>query len=87
MQHAQAITEFIVNEFLPDVPPSELDPDVDLVADGVMDSLGLLKLLVWLEDSYGIRTDEVDLAPESLQSVAAIDAFICTAPAGPVEAT
>lgn len=87
MQHARAITEFIVGEFLPDVSPTELDPRTDLVADGVVDSLGLLKLLVWLEDEYGINADEIDLAPESLQSVAAIDAFIRTATAGTVEAT
>lgn len=87
MQHARAITEFIVREFLPDVPPAGLDPDTDLVADGVIDSLGLLKLLVWLEDEYGINADEVDLAPESLRSVAAIDAFVLGATAGQVEAT
>ncbi|MGQ0840954.1 phosphopantetheine-binding protein [Actinokineospora sp.] len=84
MHHARAITEFIISEFLPDVPAAELATDVDLIADGVIDSLGLLKLLVWLEDTFGIRADDVDLDPESFRSVVAIDAFVMANSASPV---
>ncbi|MFJ9559406.1 acyl carrier protein [Streptomyces fuscichromogenes] len=76
MSYTQAIKEFVVEEFLPDVSPTELDDDYDLLVNGVIDSLGLLKVIVWIEDRYGIDTDTVELRPESFHTVAAIDAFI-----------
>jgi acyl carrier protein len=76
MPYAQAIKEFVVEEFLPDVSAGELDADYDLLANGVIDSLGLLKVIAWIEDRYGVDTDEVGLRPESFHSVAAISAFI-----------
>ncbi|MEV1085997.1 acyl carrier protein [Streptomyces sp. NPDC050211] len=80
MSHAQAVKEFVVKEFLPDVPAEELADDLDLMANGVIDSLGLLKVIAWLEDRYGVDTDAVDLDPESFTSVAAIAAFLAAAP-------
>ncbi|MEV6174996.1 acyl carrier protein [Streptomyces sp. NPDC051954] len=80
MSHAQAVKEFVVKEFLPDVPAEELSDDLDLMANGVIDSLGLLKVIAWLEDRYGVDTDAVDLDPESFTSVAAIAAFLANAP-------
>ncbi|MGP4001271.1 acyl carrier protein [Streptomyces sp. 8N706] len=76
MHQIQTIKEFVVEEFMPDVPARELDAELDLLEHGVIDSLGLLKVIAWLEDRYGINTDDVDLAPESFKSVAAIDAFL-----------
>ncbi|MFF3291999.1 acyl carrier protein [Streptomyces sp. NPDC003023] len=74
--HAQAIKEFLVGEFLPDLSAGDLADHDDLLEGGVIDSLGLLKVIAWLEDRYGINTDEVDLDPESFKSVADIEAFV-----------
>ena len=63
----------------PGSDPSELPPDYDLVATGVVDSLGLLKVIAWLEDRFGLAIDDLELDPESFRSVAAIDAFVASA--------
>ncbi|MER7847457.1 phosphopantetheine-binding protein [Kitasatospora sp. NPDC096077] len=76
MTHVQAVKAFIVEEFLPDVPVGELADDLDLLENGIVDSLGLLKVIAWLEDRYGIDADTVDLDPESFTTVATIAAFI-----------
>ena len=81
MTHTQTIKQFVLDEFLPDVPAGELTPDFDLVAGGVIDSLGLLKLIAWLEDRFGLPVDELDLDPDSFRSVEAIEAFITRATA------
>ncbi|PPK68417.1 acyl carrier protein [Actinokineospora auranticolor] len=75
------VTRFVLTEFLPDVAADRLDPDEDLVASGVIDSLGLLKLIAWLADRFAVPVDEVDLDPDAFRSVAAIAAFV-TATAG-----
>jgi acyl carrier protein len=76
MNHTRTITQFIVDEFLPDVGSDELAPDYDLLATGVIDSLGLLKVIAWIEDRFGIDGDEIDLVPENFRSVDGIRAVI-----------
>jgi acyl carrier protein len=79
MSNIDTITAFIVEEFLPGSDPSELPADYDLVATGVVDSLGLLKVIAWLEDRFALAIDDLELDPESFRSVAAIDAFVASA--------
>jgi acyl carrier protein len=70
------IREFIVEEFMPDMSADELEDDFDLQTGGAVDSLGLLKLVAWLESEYGISVDESELGPESLRTVNSINEFI-----------
>jgi D-alanine--poly(phosphoribitol) ligase subunit 2 len=70
------VKEFIVEEFMPDVPVAELDADYDLLTGGVVDSLGLLKVVAWLEEEFDIEVDESELGPESFRTVAAIKEYV-----------
>jgi acyl carrier protein len=70
------IKQFIVEEFMPDVPAEELEDDFDLLTGGVVDSLGLLKVVAWLEDEFDISVDDSELGPESFRTVAAIKAYV-----------
>jgi acyl carrier protein len=70
------IKQFIVEEFMPDVPAEELDDDFDLLTGGVVDSLGLLKVVAWLEDEFDVTVDESELGPESFRTVAAIKQYV-----------
>ena len=72
----QKIKEFIVEEFMPDVPVEELEDDFDLLTGGVVDSLGLLKVVAWLEDEFDISVDESELGPESFRTVNAIKEYV-----------
>jgi acyl carrier protein len=74
--HTRTIKEFIIKEFMPDVPVEQLETDYDLLAGGVIDSLGVLRVLVWLEGTFQIPLDDAEIVPESFRSVAAISAFI-----------
>lgn len=74
--HTSTIKEFIVKEFMPDVPVEQLEVDYDLIAGGVIDSLGLLRVIVWLEDMFQIPLDDAEIVPENFRSVAAINAFM-----------
>jgi acyl carrier protein len=70
------IKQFIVDEFMPDVPVEDLDDDFDLLTGGVVDSLGLLKVVAWLEDEFDIGVDDSELGPDSFRTVAAIKAYV-----------
>lgn len=76
MNHTQIITEFLIEEFLPDVPAESLAADYDLLAGGVIDSLGLLKVIAWLEDRFGIVVEDLEIAPDNFRTVADMNAFV-----------
>ena len=76
MDDMQKIKQFVVDEFMPDVPTEELDADFDLLTGGVVDSLGLLKVVAWLEDEFDIGVDDSELGPDSFRTVAAINAYV-----------
>ena len=76
MDDTAKIKQFIVDEFMPDMSPDELDNDFDLQTGGAVDSLGLLKLVAWMESEFGVSVDESELGPDSLRTVDSIKAFI-----------
>ena len=70
------IKQYIVAEFLPDVQVAQMADDYDLIGNGVIDSLGLLKVINWLENHFGILVDEVEIAEQDFASVDAIHRFV-----------
>lgn len=44
----------------------------DFVADGLLDSFDLMRLIGLLETEYGVRVAGTDLVPTNFQSIAAI---------------
>lgn len=86
MSHIQTVKQFVVDEFLPDVAADELDADHDLLKDGVIDSLGLLKLIAWIEDRFDVSVDDDALDPENFRTVSAIDGFVTAATAAKAQA-
>jgi len=72
----QKIKQFIVDEFMPDVSVDELDSDFDLLTGGVVDSLGLLQVVAWLEAEFDVGVDESQLGPESFRTVDAIKTYV-----------
>jgi acyl carrier protein len=76
MDTIEEIKRFVVAEFVPDITVADLDTDYDLVAGGVIDSLGFLKVLAWLEDRFELDSDAVELDPDRFRSVGAIAALV-----------
>lgn len=79
MSNVDTIKTFVITEFLPGTPASELATDHDLLNDGVIDSLGVLKLIAWVEDRFHLEIGDNDLDPNNFRSVDAIDTFITEA--------
>jgi acyl carrier protein len=70
------VKNFIVQNFAADVPADQLDPDLNLLDSGVVDSLGLLRLIAWVGERYDIAVAEADISPDNFRSVDAISAFV-----------
>jgi acyl carrier protein len=76
IDHTPAIKQFIVEEFMPDVPVEQLDSDYDLLDGAVIDSLGLLQVIAWIEDTFDLALDDAEIGPDNFRSVEAMQAFI-----------
>ncbi|MFF4402310.1 acyl carrier protein [Streptomyces sp. NPDC001480] len=70
------ITAYIVAEYLPGTPVSELDPFYDLLENGVISSLDLLRLIEWLGDRFDIPFADLEISPDDFRSVAAIEKVV-----------
>jgi len=46
-----------------------IDPEEDLLEQGIIDSLGLIKLITFMENSFGIRIADEEIIPENFQSL------------------
>lgn len=54
----------------------ELRPETQLLQSGLIDSLGMVDLVAYLEESFSIEVDDDDMVPENFETVAAISAFV-----------
>ncbi len=71
----QQIREFIASNFyLPD--DQELTDESSLLDEGIVDSTGILEVIGFIEDSFGIQVEDVEMLPDNLDSIAKIAAFI-----------
>ncbi|MFF2775713.1 acyl carrier protein [Streptomyces sp. NPDC058052] len=68
----EEIAGFVVERFLPSVDVAELDPEYDLLATAVLDSLGLLQVAAWLEKRHGVVVPDRELTGPRFRSVRAI---------------
>ncbi len=55
---------------------TDLQPDTDLLLSGVLDSLGVVRVVHWLEDELGIEIDPADVVLENFQTVGAMVAYV-----------
>lgn len=72
----QAIRDFVTTELASPSRHHELDDHGDLIATGVVDSLGIMDLVGFIESAFAIRVADADLLPENLSSIAAIASFV-----------
>lgn len=76
MSTTEVIKAHILQEYLPGTPSDELDLGYDLLDNGVVDSLGLLGLIEWIEQNFRIPVTDMEISPEDFRSVEAIRAFV-----------
>lgn len=53
-----------------------VDHDEDLLAQELIDSHGIVELVGFLEDRYGVKVDDDDLLPENFQTVNSVVALV-----------
>lgn len=73
----EQIRAFIRRRFPLAVTAGVTDED-SLLDSGIIDSLGILDLVAFLEKTYGIRIGDEELNPSNFDSIAAVARFVAT---------
>lgn len=56
--------------------PAELADDVSLLDRGIIDSTGVLEVVLFLEESFGLQVKASEMLPQNFDSVDNIVAFV-----------
>ena len=70
------IRTFIVVNFLFGDDSRPLDDDTSLIEADVVDSTGVLELVAFLEERFGIAVADADIVPANLDSIGRITAYV-----------
>lgn len=65
----KSVHAFILDEFLPGEDPAELTDSTPLITGGILDSITTLKLVVFLEERFGITVEAHEAGVEHLDSI------------------
>jgi len=71
-RHRLELVEFLRTIQRPDYPLDRIDEESSLVESGLIDSLALLQIVTYLEQTYHIDFNERGIDPEDLRSVNSI---------------
>ena len=75
MDTTSRVREYVVENFLFGDGES-LREDASLMEEGIIDSTGVLELLFFLEETFGISVEDDELVPENMDSLRSIAGFI-----------
>ena len=70
------VREFVYLSFPPAVAGEEYSSTQSLIETGVIDSMGVLVMVTWLEEEFGIIVDDEDVIPENIDSIANLGNYV-----------
>ena len=69
---------FILSDVWLDGRPDDLGNDTPLLERGILDSLGILNLVSFIEDEWGVTVEDEELIPEHFGTISRIAQLIET---------
>jgi acyl carrier protein len=75
MEIKQAIINFFSENFMVDFK-EDFEDDKSFLENGIIDSTGVLELVLFLEQNYGIKVADDEIIPENLDSFKNIEIYL-----------
>ena len=70
------VKDFILTEFLPGEDPAELTDSTPLITGGILDSIATMKLVMFMEERFGVTLQAHEVDPEHLDTIADITRLV-----------
>jgi acyl carrier protein len=55
---------------------TELTDEISLIDSGIVDSTGMLEIILFLESEYGFHVEDHETIPENLETISRIAAYV-----------
>ena len=78
----QRMRSYIDDNFLYMRPDAVLDDDDSLLGTGIIDSMGVMELIVFVESEFGLIVGDEEVTKDNFDSVATIARFVESKAAG-----
>jgi acyl carrier protein len=75
MEITQQVRTFITSNFYVQ-DPAALADDASLLEHGIIDSTGVLEVISFIEDTFGITIEDREMVPDNLDSIERISGFV-----------
>ena len=69
------VRQFIIENFLFEEDDT-LKEDTSFLENGIIDSTGVLELVMFIEETYGINVEDDEMVPENLDSISNIAEYV-----------
>jgi len=76
MDISKSLEQFIQDEIIKGQKNIDLQQSTNLIDEGIIDSLGIMKLLTFIEESFKLQISDEELLPENFESLKAICAMV-----------
>ena len=76
MSDEQKVREYILDNYLFTDDQTALANEDSFLDKGIIDSTGIMEVIFFIEQEFGIQVDDEEMVPENLDSVNNIVAFI-----------
>lgn len=76
MSTRQAIRRYVLENFLFTDDESALRDDDSFLAGGIIDSTGVLEIMLFVEDTFDVKVEDDEMLPENLDSINNLVAFV-----------
>jgi acyl carrier protein len=71
-----AVRDFVAEKFMFGQGADKLASDTSFLESGLIDSTGVLELVMFLEEKYRVKVADEEMLPENLDSVRAIASYV-----------
>lgn len=75
MDYAKEVRDFVVSNFLFGEAGS-LKDDTSFLDSGIIDSTGMLEMIMFLENTCGVKIEPEEMVPENLDSINRVVQFV-----------
>lgn len=72
----EKVKQFILEQFLPGADPEELTDTTPLISGGILDSLATMKLVTYIEQTFGITVQAHEADEDNLGTLRDIERLI-----------
>jgi acyl carrier protein len=75
MELRKQVRDFVTSNFYV-ADPKSLEDATSLLDHGIIDSTGVLEVIMFIESTFGVTVEDSEMLPENLDSIERITAFV-----------